>query len=54
LDELIAKLAKLDPSARRRVPPFEGLLRVKVSGGVPVQSDLLSLHVHARGTESPN
>ena len=54
LDELIGKLAKLDPSARRRVPPFEALLRVKVSGGVPVQSDLLSLHVHARGTESPN
>jgi hypothetical protein len=50
LDELISKLG---PSARRRVPPFEALLRVKVSGGVPVQSELLSLHVHARGTESP-
>jgi hypothetical protein len=44
LDELIAKLG---PSARRRIPPFEALLRVKVSGGVPVQSELLSLHVHA-------
>ena len=51
LDELIAKLG---PSARRRVPPFEALLRVKVSGGVPVQSELLSLHVHARATESAN
>jgi hypothetical protein len=51
LDELISKLG---PSARRRVPPFEALLRVKVSGGVPVQSELVSLHVHARGTESPN
>jgi hypothetical protein len=51
LDELIAKLG---PSARRRVPPFEALLRVKVSGGVPVQSELLSLHVHARGAEGPN
>jgi len=49
LDELISKLG---PSARRRVPPFESLLRVKVSGGVPVQSELLSLHVHAWGTES--
>ncbi len=44
LDELISKLG---PSARRRVPPFEALLRVKVSGGVPVQSELLSLHVHS-------
>jgi hypothetical protein len=51
LDELISKLGS---GARRRVPPFEGLLRVKVSGGVPVQSDLLSLHVHARGPESRN
>jgi hypothetical protein len=54
LDELISAISKIDPLARRRVPPFEALLRVKVSGGVPVQSDLLSLHVHARGTESPN
>jgi len=51
LDELISKLG---PSAHRRVPPFEALLRVKVSGGVPVQSELVSLHVHARGTESAN
>jgi len=48
VDELISKLG---PSARRRVPPFEALLRVKVSGGVPVQSELLSLHVHPRGME---
>ena len=51
LDEL---LSKLGPAARRRVPPFEALLRVKVSGGVPVQSELLSLHVHARGSETLN
>jgi hypothetical protein len=51
LEELITKLG---PSARLRIPSFEGLLRVKVSGGVPVQSDLLSLHVHARGMESRN
>jgi len=51
LDELISKLG---PSARRRVPPFEALLRVKVSGGVPVQLELVSLHVHARGAESAN
>ncbi len=44
-------MAKLGPEARRHVPPFEALLRVKVSGGVPVQSEILSLHVHARGTE---
>jgi hypothetical protein len=48
LDELISKIG---PAARRGVPPFEALLRVKVSGGVPVQSDLLSLHVHAWGAE---
>lgn len=47
LDELISKLG---PSARRRLPRFEALLRVKVSGGVPVYSELLSLHVHAWGT----
>jgi len=51
LDELISKLG---PSARRRIPPFEALLRVKVSGGVPVHSELVSLHVHARGMEGPN
>jgi hypothetical protein len=54
LEELISMISKIDPSARRRVPPFEALLKVKVSGGVPVQSDLLSLHVHKPGTESPN
>lgn len=43
LEEL---LSKLGPSARQRLPHFEGLLRVKVSGGVPVQSELLALHVH--------
>ena len=39
LDELISKIG---PS----IPPFEALLHVKVSGGVPVQSDLVSWHVH--------
>ena len=43
LEEL---LARLGVSGGRRVPPFEALLRVKVSGGVPVQSDLLAVHVH--------
>lgn len=39
LDELISKIGPF-------VPPFEALLRVKVSGGVPVRSDLISWHVH--------
>lgn len=42
LDELISKIG---PS----IPPFEALLKVKVSGGVPVQSELLSVHVNPRG-----
>jgi hypothetical protein len=49
LDELIAQLG---PTARRRVPPFEALFRVKVNGGVPVQSELLSLHTHAWSAEN--
>jgi hypothetical protein len=44
VDELIARLGS---GARRRVPPFEALLRVKVSGGVPVHAELVSLHVHS-------
>jgi hypothetical protein len=51
LDELMSRIG---PAARRRVPPFEALLRVKVSGGVPVQSELLGLHVHAQGTGGAN
>ena len=51
LDELMSKLG---PSARNRVPPFEALLRVKVSGGVPVHSELLSVHVHTRPADSSN
>ena len=51
LEEL---LSRMEPGARRHVPPFEALLRVKVSGGVPVKSALVSLHVHQRGTESRN
>ncbi|HTT65072.1 MAG TPA: helix-turn-helix domain-containing protein [Bryobacteraceae bacterium] len=51
LEELISKLGS---PARHQLPPFEALLRVKVSGGVPVQSELLSLHVHAQETDSQN
>jgi len=47
LDELFSKLG---PASRRQIPQFEALLRVKVSGGVPVQSELLSLHVHPKGS----
>ncbi|MGA2136136.1 MAG: hypothetical protein ABSH50_27925 [Bryobacteraceae bacterium] len=47
LEELFSRLG---PAARRHVPQFEVLLRVKVSGGVPVQSEMLSLHVHPKGT----
>ena len=47
LDELISKIG---PS----IPPFEALLRVKVSGGVPVESDLVSWHVHALPAEGQN
>jgi len=42
VEDLLAKLG----GNRRRIPAFEALLRVKVSGGVPVQSDLLALHAH--------
>ena len=48
LEEL---LSKLGPAASRQVSPFEAVLRVKVSGGVPVQSELLALHVHPREPE---
>jgi len=51
LEEL---LSKLGPSARLHVPLFEALLRVKISGGVPVQSEVVSLHVHPRAPESRN
>ncbi|HVN06961.1 MAG TPA: helix-turn-helix domain-containing protein [Bryobacteraceae bacterium] len=51
LDEL---LSRLGPAARRHIPPFEALLKVRVSGGVPVQSELVSVHVHPRGPDSPN
>lgn len=43
LEELTSRIG---PQARKRFPQFEALLRVRVSGGVPVQSDLISLHVH--------
>lgn len=51
---LDALMAKLGPAANRQMPPFEALLRVKVSGGVPVQSELLSVHVHPRPADSAN
>jgi hypothetical protein len=43
LEELASKLGI---PARRRLPPFEAVIRVKVSGGVPVQSEILALHGH--------
>lgn len=43
LEEL---LAKLGVTGRRELPLFEALLRVKVSGGVPVQGELAALHAH--------
>jgi hypothetical protein len=45
LEEL---LSKLGPEAVRSMSPFEALLKVKVSGGVPVQSEVLALHAHPR------
>jgi hypothetical protein len=40
-------LLKLRSPQDRNLPAFEGVLRVKVSGGVPVQSDLVALRKHA-------
>jgi hypothetical protein len=37
-------LAALGASTRGPVPAFEALLRVKVSGGVPMQSELAAVH----------
>lgn len=37
-------LTRLDPSPGARPPPFEAVLRIKVSGGVPVESTLIALH----------
>lgn len=39
-------LGRLGVSGRRELPPFEALLRVKVSGGVPVQGQLVAVHIH--------
>jgi len=41
LEEL---LVALGAPTKGPFPPFEALLRVKVSGGVPVQSDLVAVH----------
>ncbi|MBZ5593121.1 MAG: helix-turn-helix domain-containing protein [Acidobacteriia bacterium] len=43
LEEL---LGALSAPSKGPFPPFEALLRVKVSGGVPVQSDLVAAHRH--------
>lgn len=43
LEEL---LGALGIPAKGPFPPFEAVLRVKVSGGVPVQSDLVAVHSH--------
>jgi hypothetical protein len=43
LEEL---LSKLGPASNHPVSPFEALLKVKVSGGVPVHAELLAVHVH--------
>lgn len=43
LEEL---LAALGAPPKGPFPPFEALLRVKVSGGVPVHSDLIAVHRH--------
>lgn len=43
LEEL---LAALGAPAKGPFPPFEAVLRVKVSGGVPVHSDLVAVHRH--------
>lgn len=43
LEEL---LGALGAPSKGPFPPFEALLRVKVSGGVPVQSDLVAVHRH--------
>jgi len=42
LEELLARLG----ASGHELPPFEALLRVKVSGGVPVQGELAAVHVH--------
>ncbi len=39
-------LGALGVPANGPFPPFEAVLRVKVSGGVPVQSDLVAVHRH--------
>ena len=53
--EFVCRAQRLDELISKTGPaPFEALLRVKVSGGVPVQSDLLIWHVHTWGSESTN
>jgi hypothetical protein len=53
--EFVCRAQRLDELISKTGPaPFEALLRVKVSGGVPVQSDLLSWHVHTWGAAGAN
>ena len=47
-------MSKVTGAAAPKPQSFEALLRVKVSGGVPVQSDLLSVHVHPRTADNAN
>ncbi len=49
LEEL---LSKLGPKAVRPITPFEAVLKVKVSGGVPVHSEVMALHVHPRDRDN--
>lgn len=43
LEELFAKLGGAGNAA---IAPFEAVLRVRISGGVPVQSQIVALHSH--------
>lgn len=48
--DLIQELrARLGVSARERMPDFEALVKVNVSGGVPVQPQLIAAHLHKSG-----
>jgi hypothetical protein len=37
-------LAALGAQPKGPIPAFEALLRIKVSGGVPVQSEIVAVH----------
>jgi hypothetical protein len=44
--ENVAELLKTATSAKGQVRPFEAVLEVNIGGGVPLQTKLVSLHVH--------